>query len=333
MRINRFLAASGLGSRRSCEELIIAGDVTINGHVCQNLATEVKETDFVRVGSRRIMPEKPLYVLLHKPRGYLCTAADTHERRTIFDLLPAQWPRLFHVGRLDQDSEGLLILTNDGDLGLHLTHPRFKIEKEYEVLLDRPYNGAVDTPKLLAGVHIEGGKASAEAVRQMSPVILRIILRQGLKRQIRQMLYKVGYEVKRLIRTRIGPLRLTDLRAGEWRVLTGAEVEMLRAAKPSEPRKPAKAAGKPGGASSASSRPGKSVPSRPGKFAARSGGDKKPPAPGGKPGPRGRSGPRDAERPSSPRAWKGGGAGRGKPGRKPTGSGSASSAPRAGRRP
>jgi 23S rRNA pseudouridine2605 synthase len=228
MRINRFLAASGLGSRRSCEELILTGSVTINGKVCQNLATEVSEEDFVKVGSRRILPEKHLYILLHKPRGYLCTAADTHDRHTIFELLPPKWPRLFHVGRLDRDSEGLLILSNDGDLGLHLTHPRYKIEKEYEVLLDHPYKGAIDTPKLLRGVSIEGGRARAESVRQLSPVLLRIVLRQGMKRQIRQMLYKVGYEVERLIRIRIGPLRLTELRAGEWRALTAAEVKELQ---------------------------------------------------------------------------------------------------------
>jgi len=247
MRINRFLAASGLGSRRSCEELILGGTVTINGQVCQNLATEVTDADFVKVGSRRVLPEKHLYVLLHKPRGYLCTASDTHDRHTIFELLPGSWPRLFHVGRLDRDSEGLLILTNDGDLGLHLTHPRFKIEKEYEVLLDRPFDLA-DKPKLLRGVNIEGGRAKADAVRQLSPVLLRIVLRQGLKRQIRLMLYKVGYEVKRLIRIRIGPLRLTELHAGEWRLLTAAEVKALRAERPGEPEKraekPVPAAGK-----------------------------------------------------------------------------------------
>jgi 23S rRNA pseudouridine2605 synthase len=174
-----------------------------------------------------VLPEKHLYVLLHKPRGYLCTASDTHERRTVFDLLPAHWPRLFHVGRLDRDSEGLLILTNDGDLGLRLTHPRFKMEKEYEVLLDRPFDAVADAPRLLRGVSIEGGRAKAETVRQLSPVLLRIALRQGLKRQIRLMLYKLGYEVKRLIRMRIGSLRLTELRAGEWRVLTDAEVKGL----------------------------------------------------------------------------------------------------------
>jgi 23S rRNA pseudouridine2605 synthase len=228
MRINRFLAASGLGSRRSCEDLIRDGHVTINGQICLNLATEVTEKDFVKVGSRRILPEKHLYILLHKPRGYLCTASDTHDRRTIFELLPGNWPRLFHVGRLDRDSEGLLILTNDGELALRLTHPRYKMEKEYEVLLDRPFNPA-DAPRLLRGVSIEGGRAKAESVRQLSPMLLRIVLAQGLKRQIRLMLYKLGYEVERLIRIRIGPLRLTGLRVGEWRALTAAEVEALSA--------------------------------------------------------------------------------------------------------
>ena len=232
MRLNRFLAASGLGSRRSCEELILGGHVTVNGQLCQNLSTDVGEADFVKVGSRRIVPEKHLYIVLHKPRGYLCTASDTHDRRTIFELLPGKWPRLFHVGRLDRESEGLLILTNDGELGLKLTHPRYKIEKEYEVLLDRPFDVVADTPRLLRGVSIEGGRAKAERVRQLSPLVLRIVLRQGLKRQIREMLYKLGYEVERLIRIRIGPLRLTGLRAGEWRALTAAEVQALAAETP-----------------------------------------------------------------------------------------------------
>lgn len=239
MRLNRFLAAAGLGSRRSCEELIIAGRVTINGRVCQNLATEVEEEDFVKLGSKRVLPEKPLYILLHKPRGFLATASDTHDRRTIFELLPAHWPRVFHVGRLDRESEGLLIMTNDGDLALHLTHPRYKIEKEYEVTLDQPFKAAEDAPKLLKGIHIEGGRAQAESVKQLSPVSVRVVLRQGLKRQIRLMFYKLGYEVKALVRTRIGPLRMGDLRPGEWRFLTAPEVKSLQA-------KPAAKAALPG---------------------------------------------------------------------------------------
>src|SRR5215210_2657895 len=239
MRLNRFLAAAGLGSRRSCEELIRSGQVTINGHVCMNLATEVREEDFVKLGSRRVQPEKRLYVLLHKPRGYLCTAADTHERRTIFDLLPHNWPRVFHVGRLDKESEGLLILTNDGDLSLHLTHPRYKIEKEYEVILDRPFDFATDNAKLLHGMQIEGGWAKADAVRRLaSPLSLSVTLRQGLKRQIRLMFDAIGYGVKRLVRTRIGPLRIDELRPGEWRLLTSREVETLLRQPISAPDRP-----------------------------------------------------------------------------------------------
>jgi 23S rRNA pseudouridine2605 synthase len=139
------------------------------------------------------------------------------------------------VGRLDLDSEGLLILTNDGDLALRLTHPRFKIDKEYEVLLDRPYDAARDTPKLLHGVKTESGRAKADHIRQMNACTLRITLRQGLKRQIRLMLYRVGYEVKRLVRFRIGSLRLVDLAPGQWRMLTAAEVKDLRTERP-EPK-------------------------------------------------------------------------------------------------
>ncbi len=293
--------------------MILAGSVTINGQVCQNLATEVTEQDFVKVGSRRVLPEKHLYILLHKPRGYLCTAADTHDRKTIFELFPAQWPRMFHVGRLDKDSEGLLILTNDGDLGLNLTHPRFKIEKEYEVLLDKPYNGAIDTPKLLRGVNIEGGRAKAEAVRQVSPLVLRIILRQGMKRQIRQMLYKVGYEVERLVRTRIGPLRLSELHAGEWRALTAAEVKSLREIKHEAPKDSAKP---------------KIRPAKP-KF--RTGEKRERPAGAGNRGPRSVAGVREADRPA--RRPAAAGKAHGKQPRRSSGSGSASSVPRAGRRP
>jgi 23S rRNA pseudouridine2605 synthase len=227
MRLNRFLASAGLGSRRGCETLIREGRVTVNGQICTDLATTVGSEDSVKVNGRRVEGEKMLHVLLHKPRGYLCTASDTHDRRTIFDLFPHNWPRVFHVGRLDKESEGLLIVTNDGDLSLKLTHPRYKIEKEYEVLLDKPYDIA-HTPKLIKGVFIEGGRAKAEFVRRLAPKVVKVILKQGLKRQIRLMFYDLGYEVKGLCRTRLGSLKLVGLRPGEWRFLTAKEVEMLK---------------------------------------------------------------------------------------------------------
>ena len=227
MRLNRFLASAGLGSRRGCEELIREGSVTVNGKVCTDLSTTVGDQDFVKIGNRRVQAEKLLHVLLNKPRGYLCTASDTLDRRTIFELFPRNWPRVFHVGRLDKESEGLLIVTNDGDLSLKLTHPRYKIEKEYEVLLDKPYDIA-DTPKLVKGVFIEGGRAKAEFVRRLAPKVVKVILKQGLKRQIRLMFYELGYEVEGLCRTRIGSLKLEGLRPGEWRLLTAKEVEQLK---------------------------------------------------------------------------------------------------------
>ena len=241
MRLNRFLAAAGLGSRRGCEELIKAGKVTINGEICTDLATTVGSADHVKVGNKLIRQETHLYVLLNKPRGYVCTASDELDRKTIFDLLPKNWPRLFNIGRLDKESEGLLILTNDGDLSLRLTHPRYKIDKEYEVILDKPF-ALEHREKLLRGVYIEGGRAKAESVHHLGQNHLKIVLRQGLKRQIRLMLYDLGYEVKRLMRTRIGSLRL-DIRPGEWRTLNDREVKGLlqeETKREPKPRQPAR---------------------------------------------------------------------------------------------
>jgi len=237
MRLNRFLASAGLGSRRGVEELITSGQVRINGQVVTDLSTQVNPNDAVKVGSRLLRTEQKITVLLNKPPGYVCTASDERDRKTIFDLLPANWPRVYHVGRLDKDSEGLLLVTNDGDLSLALTHPRYKIEKEYEVLIDKPFNPQ-DREKLLKGFHIIGGRAKAERVEILNPTHLRLTLTQGIKRQIRLMLYDLGYEVERLARIRLGPLKIGEMRPGEWRLLTGKEITALKGPAGPVPAKP-----------------------------------------------------------------------------------------------
>jgi len=228
MRLNRFLASAGLGSRRSCEELIRTGQVTVNGVLCETLATTVSPTDVVKVGSHVLHTAAPTTLLLHKPPGFLCTASDTHERRTIFELLPPNFPRLFHVGRLDRESEGLLLLTNDGELSLKLTHPRYKVEKEYEVVLDRAFDFELAS-KLLHGIALEEGWAKAESVYKLGSTKLKVVLKQGMKRQIRLMFFALGYEVKRLVRVRIGPLQMQNMPPGSWRVLTQKEIDALLA--------------------------------------------------------------------------------------------------------
>ncbi len=227
MRLNRFLASAGLGSRRGVETLIREGRVKINGRVIEDLATQVAPQDVVKVGQRVVRAEPTLHVLLYKPRGFLVTASDELERRTIFHCLPPEWPRVFHVGRLDRESEGLLILTNDGDLSLALTHPRYKIDKEYEVTLDKAFDPS-HREKLLRGFHIIGGRAKMESVTQTAERKLRVVLRQGIKRQIRLMMYEMGYEVERLVRIRIGPIRIGEMEPGQWRMLSKGELAALR---------------------------------------------------------------------------------------------------------
>lgn len=173
-----------------------------------------------------VRTERQLHIMLHKPAGFVSTRSDPNARDTIFDLLPPNMPRLFNVGRLDAQSEGLLLLTNDGDLAQRLMHPRYKVDKEYEVTLDKPWEPEL-AKKLLKGVMLDGQRARLERVYPVKPMYLRVVLRQGINRQIRRMFYEIGYEVKKLVRTRIGNLRLGDVPRGHWRPLTSAELKSL----------------------------------------------------------------------------------------------------------
>ena len=228
MRLNKYLASAGLGSRRSVETLISEGSVRINGRPVEDLATIVQPGDVVKVGNKVVRPQEIIHAVLFKPKGFVCTASDEKNRRTIFDLLPPDWPRTYHVGRLDLESEGLLVVTNDGELSLSLSHPKFKIEKEYEVVLDQPFN-LEHREKLLRGFHIEGGRAKMESLSVIAPNRIRVILTQGIKRQIRIMLYACGYEVENLRRIRIGTIRIDKLRPGMWRMLSPKDVADLKA--------------------------------------------------------------------------------------------------------
>jgi 23S rRNA pseudouridine2605 synthase len=226
MRLNRFLAAAGVGSRRHCDELIAAGRVTINGKPCTDFSAQPTARDHVKVDGKLVHVDLSLTIVLHKPAGFVSTKGDPHARDTIFDLLPAKFPRLFNIGRLDAQSEGLLILTNDGELAQQLSHPRYKIDKEYEVTLDQTWDPAL-TAQLLHGVFLDGQRAQIVRLQSITPKRLRIILRQGINRQIRRMFEAVGYKVKHLVRIRIGKLRLGDLPRGHWRPLTNRELESL----------------------------------------------------------------------------------------------------------
>lgn len=226
MRLNRYLAAAGIGSRRQCDELIAEGKVTVNGQVCTNFSTEPGPRDHVKVNGRLVHVEPPLSIVLHKPSGFVTTRRDAHARDTVFDLLPAKLGHLFYAGRLDAQTEGLLVLTNDGDLAQRLSHPRHKVDKEYEVTLDRSWDNSL-TPRMLRGIVLDEETARISELRVITSTRLRVVLRQGINRQIRRMFEAMGYRVKHLIRIRIGNLRLGDLPRGHWRPFTNAELAAI----------------------------------------------------------------------------------------------------------
>ncbi len=228
-RVQKALAAAGVASRRVSEDMIEDGRILLNG-VVATLGDKVDPAiDELRVdGAVVSIDATRRTVLLNKPSGVISTAEDTHGRQTVVELIGAE-ERLYPVGRLDADSEGLILLTNDGGLTQRLTHPSFGVEKEYLVSVDgelRP--GALRT--LRQGVDLDDGVTSPAKVSQISPGLLRIVIHEGRNRQIRRMCDAVGHPVTRLVRTRIGPLTDTTLGPGEWRDLERSEVRNIEAA-------------------------------------------------------------------------------------------------------
>ncbi|MFM7069287.1 MAG: pseudouridine synthase [Actinomycetes bacterium] len=225
-RLQKVLARAGLGSRRVCEDLIDEARVRVNGSVATlgdrvDPDADIVEVDGVRIG---IAPGL-VYYLLNKPVGVVTTASDTHGRTTVTELVPDD-VRVYPVGRLDMDTEGLLLLTNDGDLAHRLTHPRFGVEKEYVAHVEgAPSRGAVR--RLREGVDLDDGPTAPAKVALVGSDVLRLTIHEGRNRQVRRMCAAVGHPVVRLVRTRIGPLRDTKLAPGAWRSLTVAEVRSL----------------------------------------------------------------------------------------------------------
>jgi 23S rRNA pseudouridine2605 synthase len=228
-RLQKVLARAGLGSRRQCEELIDDGLVTVNGVVVGLGARADVDVDQIEVEGVPIGVRPGLvHYLLHKPAGVITTAEDTHGRPTVIDLVPPE-PRVFAVGRLDQDTEGLLLLTNDGDLTHRLTHPSFGVEKEYLAEVEgTPSRGALR--QLRDGVDLEDGRTAPAKVSAVAPNLLKITIHEGRNRQVRRMCEAVGHPVVRLVRSRIGPLSDRALKPGEWRPLTMEEVRALEKA-------------------------------------------------------------------------------------------------------
>jgi 23S rRNA pseudouridine2605 synthase len=228
VRLSRYLAHGGASSRRAAEELIRAGRVTVAGATVTDPAHDVDEHSGVAFDGAPVAPTAQTVVYaLHKPKGVVSTAKDTHGRRTVVDLVkpPA---RVYPVGRLDADSTGLILLTDDGELANRLTHPRFEVPKTYVATVARPPVREHELRKLREGVQLDDGRTAPARVRRISPTQLELIIHEGRKRQVRRMLDAVGHPVVDLKRVAFGPLRLADMTEGAVRRLTPAEVEQLR---------------------------------------------------------------------------------------------------------
>ena len=229
-RVQKILAAAGFGSRRACEKYIQAGRVRVNGNIVSLGAKADPAKDRITLDDQPVAVEEHLYVMLNKPREVVSSLNPQGDRKTVRDLVPLAG-RLYPVGRLDADSEGLVLLTNDGELTNQLTHPRYGHTKEYEVLVDG-YPKQEQLRTWQRGVVLDGEWTSSAQVKIIrkgaSGTWLNVIMREGKKHQIRRTAQAIGLRVKRLVRTRIGSLRLGNLKSGEWRELKQSEIEALK---------------------------------------------------------------------------------------------------------
>jgi 23S rRNA pseudouridine2605 synthase len=230
MRLNKYIASAGVASRRSSDELIKEGRVTLNGHVVVDLATVVDvEIDRVAVDGKPIyVKTNDVYIMLHKPLNYVTTVKDDQGRDSVVDLVKIS-ERVFPVGRLDYDTTGLLLLTNDGELSYRLAHPKFGVEKTYVASLSKKI-GEQELNVLRKGVVLIDGKTAPCKAVKLSPTVVEITIHEGKNKQIKRMFRKLGFKVRDLHRTKYGTLHLAKLKYGQWRNLRPQEIEALKRA-------------------------------------------------------------------------------------------------------
>lgn len=232
VRLQKLLAQSGVASRRRCEELMLAGLVEVDGEVVTRLGTKVDpRTAVIRVEGKRLPPVSPhVYLVLNKPRGVVSTMSDPEGRRTLSDYVGDRPERLFHVGRLDTDTEGLILLTNDGDFAQRVAHPSYELDKTYVAEVEGQVTKAT-VRRLLAGVSLEDGPVEVSAAKVVSTrperSIVELVIHEGRNRIVRRLLDEVGHPVRKLTRTAIGPVVLHGLRSGQLRDLTREELGTL----------------------------------------------------------------------------------------------------------
>jgi 23S rRNA pseudouridine2605 synthase len=241
VRIQKYLSRAGVASRREAERLVLQGRVRINGNLVLALGSKVLPgKDQVEVNGELVQETQARWILVHKPPGVVTTRSDPQGRPTVYGLLPQDLGDLRYVGRLDQPTEGLLLLTNEGDTLHKLTHPSFEVEREYHAWVKGvPKRDTL--AQLQEGVELEDGPAKATRAKVIRPVkygaLLALVLQEGRKREVRRLLEAVGHPVTRLVRVRFGPIRLGELPAGQWRDLTTTEIQSLKGTVRSENRK------------------------------------------------------------------------------------------------